>query len=53
MQNGLELAWKKSIKRLWVHTCTIDHPRALQFYMRSGFAPFKRQLEIADDPSIK
>jgi GNAT superfamily N-acetyltransferase len=53
MQNGLELAWKKSIKRLWVHTCTIDHPRALQFYLRSGFAPFRRQLEIADDPRIK
>lgn len=53
MQDALNIAWGKSIKRLWVHTCTIDHPRALQFYLRSGFVPFKRQLEIADDPRIK
>jgi hypothetical protein len=23
---------------------------ALQFYMRSGFRPFRRQIEIGDDP---
>jgi len=52
MNHALELAWAKPINRLWIHTCTLDHPRALPFYIRSGFTPYKRQLEIADDPRI-
>src|ERR671917_454798 len=27
--------------------------RALGFYMRSGFRPYKRAVEIADDPRLK
>ena len=52
MHYAIDLAWKSDIKRLWIHTCTLDHPRALPFYIKSGFAPYKRQLEIADDPRI-
>jgi hypothetical protein len=33
-----------------LHTCTLDHPRAVPFYLRSGFRPFKREIEIFDDP---
>jgi GNAT superfamily N-acetyltransferase len=50
MNRALELAWSRPIRRLWVHTCTLDHPRALTFYLRSGFSAFRRQIEIADDP---
>ena len=50
MNRVLELAWSRPITRFWVHTCTLDHPGALQFYVRSGFVPFRRQIEIADDP---
>jgi hypothetical protein len=42
----------KTIGCLWLHTCTLDHPRALQFYMRSGFRPFRRQILITDDPRL-
>lgn len=52
MNRGIELAWKEPIQRFWVHTCTFDHPGALGFYQRSGFAPFKREVEISDDPRI-
>ncbi len=52
MENAMRIAWSKPINRLWIHTCTLDHPRALPFYMRCGFTPYKRQLEIADDPRI-
>jgi GNAT superfamily N-acetyltransferase len=52
MKRALELAWSQPIQRLWVHTCTLDHPRALAFYLRAGFRPFRRQIEIADDPRI-
>jgi GNAT superfamily N-acetyltransferase len=50
MNRALELAWSRPIRRFWVHTCTLDHPRALSFYLRSGFSAFGRQVEVADDP---
>jgi GNAT superfamily N-acetyltransferase len=50
MNRAIELAWSRPIGRLWVHTCTLDHPQALTFYLRSGFTAFRRQIEIADDP---
>ena len=50
MNRALERAWSQPIRRLWLHTCTLDHPRALPFYVRSGFRPFKREIEIFDDP---
>ena len=50
MNRALELAWARPIHRLWVHTCSLDHPGALDFYIRSGFVPFRRQIEVVDDP---
>jgi len=52
MNHASEAAWRRPIERFWVHTCTGDHPDALAFYMRSGFRPYKRQIEIADDPRL-
>lgn len=52
MNRALDLAWEKPIARLWLHTCTLDHPRALDFYIRSGFIPYRRAVEIADDPRM-
>jgi GNAT superfamily N-acetyltransferase len=52
MNRTLELSWSRPIARVWVHTCTFDHPAALAFYRRSGFRPFRRQIEIADDPRL-
>jgi GNAT superfamily N-acetyltransferase len=52
MNRALERAWSGGVQRVWVHTCTLDHPSALAFYQRSGFIPFRRQVEIADDPRL-
>ena len=52
MNQALELAWSRPIKRLWLHTCTLDHPQALGFYQRSGFRPYRREVEVADDPRL-
>ena len=52
MDQTQKLAWSKPITRVWVHTCTLDHPRALDFYRRSGLVPFKQQIEIVDDPRL-
>ncbi len=52
MATTLRIAWERSPRRVWVHTCTADHPSALGFYIRSGFRPFARQVEIDDDPRV-
>ncbi len=52
MNQAIALAWARPIQRFWLHTCTLDHPDAVGFYMRSGFTPFRRQIEIADDPRL-
>jgi GNAT superfamily N-acetyltransferase len=52
MNHAITRAWQRPIGCLWLHTCIFDHPRALEFYMRSGFRPFRRQIQIADDPRL-
>ena len=49
---AIDIAWAHQPNRFWVHTCTLDHPRAVEFYMKSGFVPYKRSIEIADDPRL-
>jgi GNAT superfamily N-acetyltransferase len=52
MRHATERAWARPIRRFWVHTCTLDHPGALGFYIRSGFRPIKRQVEMSPDPRL-
>lgn len=52
MNHAIEIAWSRPIRRFWVHTCTLDHPSALDFYRRSGFTPFRAQVEVVDDPRL-
>ena len=52
MSRALELAWAHRPRRLWLHTCQLDHPDALAFYRRSGFRPYRRAVEILDDPRL-
>jgi GNAT superfamily N-acetyltransferase len=46
------LAFARKVRRLFVHTCTADHPSALTFYRRCGFAPYRLAIEIAPDPRL-
>lgn len=52
MNRAIELAWRRAIHRFHVHTCTLDHPSAIGFYVRSGFTPVRQQVEIANDPRL-
>jgi len=52
MSEALRLAWSQPITRLWLHTCTFDHPRALAFYQRLGFTPYKQEVELVHDPRL-
>ena len=48
----LRLAWREGVRRVHVHTCTLDHPAALSAYRRAGFKPFKRAIERFPDPRL-
>jgi GNAT superfamily N-acetyltransferase len=52
MNEAVERAFVRPIDRFFVHTCTLDSPGALTFYMRSGFTPYRRAIEVADDPRL-
>ncbi len=50
MAQALMRAWMPGVERVWVHTCTLDHPSALNFYRKQGFVPVSRAIETFPDP---
>jgi GNAT superfamily N-acetyltransferase len=38
-------AWRAQPRRLWVHTCDLDHPRAIGVYRKSGFRVYDQRIE--------
>lgn len=52
MAHALALGWRPGVERMWVHTCTLDHPGALGFYRKAGFTPFARAVETFADPRL-
>ena len=43
-------AWRMRPRRLWVHTCDLDHPAALGFYQRFGFRIYDRRMSTQELP---
>lgn len=46
-------AWEMGARRVWVHTCTLDHPQALANYQARGFRIVRveeRIEELPDEP---
>ncbi len=52
MGETLRLAWREGIRRVHVHTCTLDHPAALPAYRHAGFTAYKRAIERFPDPRL-
>ncbi len=50
MAETLARAWNRGVERVWLHTCTLDHPGALGFYRAQGFVAIKRTIETFPDP---
>lgn len=45
-------AWSHQPDRLWVHTCTFDHPSAMALYQRAGFKAYRQERSIIDVPGM-
>lgn len=43
-------SWRHVPRRLYVNTCTLDHPKALPLYQMAGFTPFRQETKIVRDP---
>jgi GNAT superfamily N-acetyltransferase len=41
LDSAIENAFAWTARRVWVHTCSYDHPNALNNYLKSGFRIFK------------
>jgi len=52
LAEAVDRAWRDGVERVHVHTCTLDHPAALNAYRRAGFVPFKRAIERFPDPRL-
>lgn len=52
LREGIRRAWRDKPRRFWLHTCTLDHPSALGFYIRLGFTPYARGIEVSPDPRL-
>ncbi len=50
MAETIRIAREAGQKRLWLHTCNFDHPKAIVFYQKQGFAIYAQGFEIMDDP---
>lgn len=47
----IDRAWSvPGTRRVWLHTCELDHPGALRFYQRGGLVPYGEGVEDWVDP---
>jgi GNAT superfamily N-acetyltransferase len=52
MAQALALGWRKGVMRLTVKTSSLDDPRSIAYYMKAGFEPVQRSIEIFPDPRV-
>jgi len=46
---AIKKSFEKNIRRVWLHTCTLDHPNALKNYIARGMRVFKKEnINILD-----
>jgi GNAT superfamily N-acetyltransferase len=43
-------AWSSGPHRVWLHTCSLDHPAAIRNYQRVGFVPYREEQYDAKIP---
>lgn len=48
---AIECGWQMGAKRVWVHTCTLDHPKALANYQARGMRLFKEEVKEEEQPA--
>lgn len=44
LTRAAQAAWGLHPNRVWLHTCTLDHPAALPNYLSRGFRPLREEV---------
>ncbi len=44
LTRATQAAWDLAANRVWLHTCTLDHPSALPNYLKRGFRPVRQEV---------
>jgi GNAT superfamily N-acetyltransferase len=44
LSQAIQKSFKENIKRVWVHTCSLDHKNALNNYIARGMKIFKTEI---------
>ena len=44
LSEAIKIAFKKKVKRIWVHTCSLDHQNAILNYQARGMNIFKTEI---------
>ena len=47
---ALSVAWRGAPERVWLHTCTMDHPAALPNYLGRGFVATRVERVLQEVP---
>jgi GNAT superfamily N-acetyltransferase len=47
---AVRAAWIMGPARVWLHTCTLDHPAALPNYLKRGFLPVREEVYTTEVP---
>ena len=50
---AIRRGWDMGARRVWVHTCTLDHEHALNNYLSRGFSLFKEERKDVLIPSVQ
>ena len=50
LTRATEESWALGATRVWLHTCTLDHPAALPNYLSRGFRPTHTEVYQAEVP---
>jgi ribosomal protein S18 acetylase RimI-like enzyme len=51
LSHAVREAWARKPERVWLHTCTLDHPNALPNYVARGFTPYRTETYDVDSRS--
>jgi len=52
LTNAISNSFKEKINKVWVHTCTLDHPNALKNYLARGMTIFKTEKIFFNPESL-
>ena len=48
---AIERGWGIGARRVWLHTCTLDHPQALANYQARGLRLYKQETRVEELPA--